>query len=288
MNIFKRANRLSAAQGRALACCAVPILQTEGAKFIRTFGISKAKGKVEYRNKLMSDLNILNEKEAETVVSNFASGRVHEPLISEIFTNIIKERQYEIVRGIFSPLKQNDLHNLDLPSNFKNVWADSTNSANEDIGAFMDFLSSTDQNSTFHKITSSSLLNRLNKAIKGYENTFRALIVFGYSQEELMVLSDFKAWDLGRCGYIGRIAANNNLIGTNEVWDYMLKAAVCAAKSYHGWRAFLAAYFLGCGIACPDIKIGDFRDGINFLLKNNKSPYRKYPLHTDLSNVTPD
>lgn len=53
------------------------------------------------------------------------------------------------------------------------------------------------------------------------------------------------AWDYGRYVSLCRWAAAIDLISTEEAWEFMLKAAKLAQKSYSSWREYGLAYIAG-------------------------------------------
>ena len=201
--------------------------------------------------------------------------------MAEIFNNIIAQHQYEVVRGIFAPLKPDILPDLDLAANFTHLWKTVTNNANDDMTAYLEHLANPDNEragATFHNITTSALLHRINKSIKGYEMAVRSLTVFGYRPEELAEIDNFIAWDLGRCGHVARLAVHVGLLSEDEAWRHMTAAGTTVYATYRSWRQFLGAYFLGRGIDAGADDLGNFGDTVKYLLKDKKSPYQIYPL----------
>lgn len=279
MGIFGRRTKLMQDDARALVCCAILTIQNEGRKAATSFVLTK--NRAEYaRQTLAKDWNISDWGTSLAVLERLSKISADNPVITEIFDHIIAKSQYEVVRGIFSPLKPDALPGLNLPRNFGHIWDSVTNNANSDIDAFMYFLSGADDaNKTFHNITASALLNRINGGISGYEQAVRTLIVFGYSMDELSKIDNFCAWDLGRAGYIAKMAAAAGYIDEATSRQYMLAAGKLAYTVYLDWQQFLAAYFIGRSIMGGSAKdIGHFGDTISYLLKNKKSPYQKYPL----------
>ncbi|MCL2375773.1 MAG: DUF1266 domain-containing protein [Defluviitaleaceae bacterium] len=239
------------------------------------------KRKADYAKQVLSEKwDVTDWGSSITLLEKLSKSENDNPLVSEIFGNIIEASQYEIIRGIFTPLKQDSLLGLDIPNYFGHLWKVSTNKANSDIAAFMDFLhGAEDANKTFHGITASMLLNRINSCISGYEQAMRSLTVSGYTREELTSISNFSAWDLGRCGYIAKLAATAGFIDNATAYQYMMTVGSSAYKTYRSWRQFLAAYFIGHSIIDGNAKgIEAFGETISYLLKDKKSPYQKFPL----------
>jgi len=277
--LFGRGSKLSQDDTRALACCAILTVQDDGQKAALSFSLPK--NKVEQaKQTLVKDWNITDWGTSSFYLELLSRAEFDNPVISEIFWHIIEESQYEITRGIFAPLKQSALPHLGLPRNFGHLWDAVTNNANSDIEAFMHYLSGADDaNKTFHGITASALLNRINSGISGYEQAIRSLIVYGYSMDELSRIDNFCAWDLGRTGYLSKTAASAGFIDEATLRQYMVSAGKLAYASYTSWRQFLAAYFIGRSIVGGNAKdIGNFGDTITYLLRNKKSPYQKFPL----------
>jgi len=281
MSILGRGNKFSHEEARALVCCAILTVQNEGQsqKLVMNFALPKNKT-AESKQSLAKAWDIDDWGTSLTVLEKISRADLDCLIIDEIFRHIISKSQYEITRGIFSPLKQDVLSNLNLPRNFVNLWDDVTNNANSDFDAFLHYLSGAeDANKTFHGITASALLNRINSAISGYEQAIRTLIVFGYSMDELARISNFCAWDIGRTGYLSKMAASAGFIDEPTSRGYMISAAKQAYTTYLDWRQFLAAYFIGHSIKHGNAKlVGDYGDTIQYLLKNKKSPYQKHPL----------
>ena len=147
------------------------------------------------------------------------------------------------------------------------------------MDTFMTYLENPNSaNSTFHNITASLLLSRINACIKGYETTLRSLAIYGFSLEELTKIDNFAAWDLAQGGHVSKLAAAEGFVDKTTAWEYMLTAGENAYRSYTSWRQFLGAYFIGWGMMDNKVNIADFRDTIQYLLKNPKSPYHKLPL----------
>ena len=277
MGIFSKKDELSGAHYRALVCCAIPIAANLGTKDLL---LPYPKIKPEFAAKTLESWDVKDGTTAIAAMESFCSAQAHNPIVSEIFDNIIQKNQYEIIRGIFTPIKQNDLLGLNLAQNFIKLWKSITNNANEDIEAFTDYLANPAENITFHNITQSVVLNRINTGVAGYERTIRSLIVFGCSMDEITKITNFCAWDLGRTGFVAKMSVAAGFIDSDTAWKYMLKAGDDAYKTYISWRQFLAAYFLGRGMALTqkEQEIGEFGDIIGYLLKHKKSPYRISPL----------
>lgn len=278
--MFGRKSNFSSAQYRGLISCAVMIMGDLGPKGILRFDLAGQKPAFA-QNALAKTWEISDADKAVAVMARLVKGEDQTPAVAEVFEHIIKENQYEIARGIFAPIKQEGLANLDLPKNFVNFWKSVTNNANEDIDDFIGFLENpaeARQSATFHNITLSLVLSRLNKYVKGYETALRALRVFGYTTEELLSISNFAAWDLGRCGHIAKMAAFAGYISEDEAWKFLLAVGDEVYKTHDRWRQFLAAYFLGRCMAYSADDMENFGDIMRFLLKDKKSPYRIFPL----------
>jgi len=277
MGIFSKKDSLSRAHYRALVCCAIPMAANFGTKDLL---LPIPKIKPEFAAKALEAWDVKDGRDTISAMESFSLAQAHNPIITEIFDNIIEKNQYEIIRGIFTPIKKNDLLELNLPQNFNNLWKSITNNANEDIEVFTDYLANPSENITFHNITQSVVLNRINTGITGYERTIRSLIVFGCSMDELTKITNFCAWDLGRTGFIAKMSVAAGFIGIDTAWKYMLDAGDSTYKTYINWRQFLAAYFLGRGMALTqkEQEIGEFGDAIGYLLKHKKSPYSLSPL----------
>jgi len=265
--MFGRKDNLSTAQRNALACCAVLIVQDFGAKAVMRMDIAGQKTPPP--------------ADAVLQIEKLAAANDQVPFIREVFDHIIMPNQYEVVRGIFQPIKPDALPDLDLPANFPNLWKVVTNNANEGMDAYLAYLADPGDSrpgATFHNITTSAVLHRINKCIRGYELAVRSLTVFGYRFEELAEIENIAAWDLARCGHVARIAANAGAISTDDAWRHMEAAGKAAYMQYNSWRQFLAAYFLGRGMSLCTDDLGDFGDTVRYLLKDKKSPYQLYPL----------
>ena len=279
MGIFGRGNKISQDDARALVCCAILTVHNEGRKAAMSF--APQKNKEDYAKQVLAkDWDITNQGKSLVALEALSKAEADNLVVAEIFWHIISKSQYEVTRGIFAPIKMDALLGLNLSRNFGYLWEAVTNNANSDFDAFMHFLSGADDtNKTFHNITASALLNRINSSISGYEQAIRTLIVFGYSMEELSKIDNFSAWDLGRTGYLAKMAATAGFIDEVTLRQYMLEAGKLAYIIYLDWRQFLAAYFIGYSISGGSAKkIGDFGDTIQYLLKNKKSPYQKFPL----------
>jgi len=279
MGIFGRGNKLPSDDARALISCAILTVHNENNKAAMSFTLPKGKTDTS-RQALAKDWNVIDWGTSLSLLEKLSRVDYDCLIIDEIFGHIIAESQYEITRGIFAPLKLDALPHLDLPHNFGNLWGDVTNNANSDIDAFMHFLSGADDaNKTFHGITASALLNRINGGISGYEQAIRTLIVYGYSMDELSKIDNFSAWDLGRAGYIAKMANAAGFIDEATSRQYMLSAGKTVYKTYLDWRQFLAAYFIGHSVMQGSAKaIGGYSDTIQYLLRDKKSPYQKFPL----------
>ena len=279
MGIFGRGNKMPQDDARALICCAILAVQDEGNKAAMSFVLPKNRAE-HAKQVLAKDWGVTDWGTGLATLERFSGADMDTPFIDEIFGHIISKSQYEIVRGIFPALKQDVLQYLNLPRDFGRLWETVTNKANSDIDAFMHFLSGAEgANKTFHGITASALLNRINSSISGYEQAIRTLIVFGYSMEELSKIDNFRAWDLGRTGHLSKMAAAAGFIDDATSRQYMITAGKLAYRSYLDWRQFLAAYFIGHSIVAGSAKnVANFTDTINYLLKNKKSPYQKFPL----------
>jgi len=276
--MFARKSGFSAAQNTALISCAILVIQELGPKAIMRMDISQKP--ILSQNILSKNFDIKDEAGAKAFLENLATANNHTPLVAEVFDNVISNSQYEIIRGIFSPLKQDAITRLDLAKNFRCLWQNATNDA--DMPAFLDFLNNPQdgQGAIFHNITASAILSRINKCVKGYETAIRSLKVFGYTPEELVKINTFIAWDIGRCGYVARLCVNAGYIVADDAWKYMQIAGRAAYVAYTSWRQFLAAYFLGRCMYYSADDMGNFGENIRFLLKDKKSPYSWYPLRT--------
>jgi len=271
-------HKVSPEETRALTCCAIMVVGSEGQKAVMSRDLPKRKA--DYAKQLLAEKwNVTDWGSSLASLEKLSKAEDTNPLISEIFTNAIEDSQYEIIRGIFAPLKHDSLLSLDIPKYFSHLWKSSTNKANSDIAAFMDFLNGAeDANKTFHGITASMLLSRINNSISGYEQAIRSLIVSGYTREELVAITNFSAWDLGRCGYLAKLAAIAGFIDDATSYQYMM-AAGNGLTPYSSWRQFLAAYFIGRSIMDGNAKgIEAFGETITYLLKDKKSPYQRFPL----------
>ncbi|MCL2397589.1 MAG: DUF1266 domain-containing protein [Defluviitaleaceae bacterium] len=255
-------------------------LSAFGPKAVMRFNIPKHKPAYA-REVLAETWEITDGTQAVAKIEQLAEANTTCPAVREVFDHIIAKNQSDIIRGIFTPIKGDALLGLNLPQNFVHLWRAATNNANEDIDAFMIFLNNPNEQvpgRTFHNITQAAVLARINKSIAGYEQAVRSLIVFGYSREELAKLSNFSAWDLGRCGHVAKMSALAGYISEAAAWRHMIAAGDAAYKTYNNWREFLAAYFIGRGMAHTADGIADFGETIRFLLKDSKSPYRLFPL----------
>ena len=263
-----------------MVCCALMTAKDLGTKNIMRFDIPGQKPAFS-QGILSKTWEVGCGGTAVAAMERLSQANEHNPVISEITAHIIAGNQYEIVRGIFTPIRPDDLLALDLPRNFKNFWKSVTNNANEDLKAFMDYLEQPEEalrGSTFHNITVSVVTSRLNKYVKGYETALRALGVFGYSADELTPVQNFAALDLGRVGHVARLAAHAGYITDEAAWKYMQAAGDTAYRTYDSWRQFLAAYLIGRGMAEGANDLGDFGEIVRYLLRDKKSPYRLHPL----------
>jgi len=275
---FWGSKNISHDETRALICCAIMVVDSEGQKAVMSRDLPKRKA--DYAKQLLAEKwNVADWGSSLASLEKLSKAEDSNPLISEIFMNVIEASQYEIIRGIFAPLKHDSLLDLNIPKYFTQLWKASTNKANSDIDAFMDFLNGAeDANKTFHGITASMLLSRINNSISGYEQAIRSLIVSGYTREELASITNFSAWDLGRCGYLAKLSATAGFIDEATSYQYMM-ATGNGLSPYTSWRKFMAAYFIGQSIMDGNAKgIEAFGETITYLLKDKKSPYQRFPL----------
>jgi len=230
---------------------------------------------------LSKSYDITDADSAIALLERLAHADGHNPAISEVFEHIIAQNRYEIARSIFAPIRQDNLVDLNIPTNFRQFWKSVTNNANANLDAFMDYLlnpETTEQNATFHNITISAVVGRLNKHIKGYEQSLRALSVFGYDTDELTSISTFVAWDLGRCSYLARMAAHCGYINEDVALQYMDRVGTAAYKTYTDWRQFLGAQILGRNMVLTADDMVDYNQTLIHLLRDKKSPFKQYPL----------
>ena len=263
-----------------MVCAAVLIIKDFGAKNALRLDIAGVKPAVA-QEILAKSYDIADGDSAIAVLERFSRADAQNLVISEVFEHIIAQNKYEIARSIFAPIKQEHIADLNLPTNFPNFWKSVTNNANADLDTFMKFLrnpESAEQSSTFHNITLSAVVGRLNKHIKGYETTMRALSVFGYTADELMNINSFEAWDLGRCCYLARLAAHCGFITEEQAWQFIETSGTATYKTYVDWRQFLAAHFLGRGMTHSADDIVDYNETLAYVLRDKKSPLKLYPL----------
>ena len=278
MGTFGRANKLHPHEVRALVCCAIPMIYSEGRKSALAFGLPNRKPDYA-KETLMRIWEISDRYDSLALLEKLSEANLQVPVISEIFDHIIKKFQYEIIRGVFTPIRSENLLDMNLPKNFQNLWTSSTSNANNDIKAFLSYLHNPgDTGSTFHNITASLLTSRLNNGVAGYEEAIRSLVVYGFSVDELTKIDNFSAWDLGRCGRVAALAVTASYLDKNTAWQYVLTAGKNAYSGYTSWRQFLAAYFIGRSVMNNSDNFEDFRETIQYLVRDSKSPYQKFPL----------
>ena len=280
--MFGRKQSLTAAQNCALVCCAVLSMRDIGPKAIMRMDIPGQKPQFG-RELLAKHYDISDSHTANETIGNLAQIRGQVSFVSEIFDHIIGPRHYEIVRGMFTPFKAEDLPALDISANFPLLWADVTNNANDNLNTYLEYLHNPEESrpgATFHNITSAALVNRINKCISSFEHAVRSLKVFGYSMDELGKVNNFAALDLTHAAHAARLAAHAGFIDEAAAWKHMTTAGKAAYATYTGWRPYLAAYFLGRAIAKSAEDFGDYGDIIRYLLRDKKSPFFLHPLKT--------
>ena len=108
----------------------------------------------------------------------------------------------------------------------------------------------------------------LNKYLGAKSN----LIQLGYSEAELLAITDFSAWDYGRTGYIARYVVQLGYLSKEEAWPYVEDAANHARSVYSSWREYLAAYVLGRALGYGDSSGGIYKV-LAFLLEDEESPF---------------
>lgn len=271
MGIFKRDNGLTEAKLRALICSAIEVMHIEGSnkgyKAVMGLGLSK------------------NIKKGPgfslALLDRLAKGQDESLISQEIFDHVIKKYQYEIIRGTFVPIGRQGLLALNLPSNTPRFWESLTNNANSNIDPFLSFLKGQDDGGAqLHNITLATLLKRIDYMVGEYLKTLRSLVVFGFSLDELAKIDNLCAWDYGRAGFVAKKALSDGHIDKDKAWGYMLAAGNDVYAKYASWKQFLAAFFIGRCMVIGVDDIADYSDTIRFLMKNRKSPYKKYPLRT--------
>jgi len=275
-----RFTKLSVSQQRGLICGAVMIAKEFGEKNVLRLDVAGLKPSAA-QEILSKSYDITDTNSAVAVLEHLVNADGHNPAISEVFEHIIAQNKYEIARSIFAPIRQENLVDLDIPTNFQHFWKSVTNNANANLDAFMDYLlnpETSEQNATFHNITISAVVGRLNKHIKGYEQTLRSLGVFGYDAEELTSISTFVAWDLGRCSYLVRLASHCGYIAEDVALQYLENVGVAVYKVYVDWRQFLGALLLGRGMVQTADDMVDYNQALSHLLRDKKSPFKLYPL----------
>lgn len=97
--------------------------------------------------------------------------------------------------------------------------------------------------------------------------------------------SEFKnisvdAWDLGRLVLVTRCCYDSQYISEEEAWQYIMSAYEKSRELYHNWGEFAKGYIVGRAMwNGNDFALNGIVSIAEGLLKDENSPWIKYPLH---------
>jgi len=95
--------------------------------------------------------------------------------------------------------------------------------------------------------------------------------------EELSVIDNFAAWDLGRVAMIARYSVAFGYLSEDEAWPFIEEAAQIASNIYRDWAQFFQAYALGRALGYGGHGTYDYLSfEIAYLLYNENSPVKQH------------
>jgi len=227
------------------------------------------------RNLLADSWDITGREQTLDTMSSLSTGNGQGAVANDIFDLFIKN-------GIAGELTTESLYDFYDYINIDNaqaLWQSSINRAIPQMEEFIktEGLPEDEAEDVLWAFADMVFVNIANNGIAGYSAGRAFLESLGYTRAELSAIDDFRAWDYGRAGLIGRYGTLAGFVEPADVWPYMIAAANNAGKIYGDWRQFLAAYFLGRSIAFSDEGLADFRDVADYLLNDDDSPLRRVP-----------
>jgi hypothetical protein len=221
----------------------------------------------EERKKLKEWWGIEDESEAIKVMAYLSTADGHTPVANEIYSKLIAKGKLEPV----------DWDTFDSYNEFEHLTKNSFERAEGQLPEFMEKnnIPKEDEEEAFQTLAKIIFINRVNNTLTAYPKTVDFLKKHEFIADELNKISDLSAWDYGRCGMIARGSTHCGYVTENEGWKYMLAAGENAANKYENWREFFAAYFIGRAVAYGDDDLEYFDEAVEYLLKNEDSPYQK-------------
>ena len=299
---------------RAWTCAAILMALQVGVYSTRAFGnqVDAWGFTVAHSKSLLHDSwGIFNHEDAIRILDQLSKGQTHTPVANEIYSELIAKGRMEpldtepvdfykfndsMVQEVYE-LKETYTASLGRAKSYFGEVFVSSGKANilKQKGVLFFDRSATGQErkelpdwsnveldeeakKDLYNIIHDEYVVRINFALKNYPNAIKWLSYTGYTEDELKKISNFAAWDYGRCGFIAQHAHKSGYITEDEAWHYMLIAGENTALNYTSWREFLAAYFIGRFLAYGSEGINEFRFHTNYLLTHPNSVYQEFPL----------
>jgi hypothetical protein len=225
------------------------------------------------RESLSVAWDIHDREEALRVMKYLAEGEGHTAFANEIYDKYITKK-------LWRPFKYKLIDNIEL---YEPILKRAYTISAEHLPEFMkqNGIQLHLKNEAHRELAESYYVHYVDEGTAQYDNAITHLAFFGMKKSIAKKITNFAAWDYGRCGYIGRYAAHAGYITEDEAWEHMLTAVRNAEKDYSNWQEYLGAYLIGRYIAYGNKDSEEFNDVLHFLLKNHyHSFYNKIPLRT--------
>ena len=261
-------------QTRALLLGAVIPMVNTGVDAALRFSLPKTKP-AHARNLLADSWDITGREQTLGTMSDLAVGNGQGSVANDIFDLFIRN-------GIEDELTTEslyDFYDYFYIDDAEYLWQSSINRAVPKMEEYMQAESSGEDEpeNVLGAFAVMVFVDMVNNGIAGYSVGMKFLESLGYTRAELSAIDDFRAWDYGRTGTIGRYGALAGFVESTDAWPYMTDAANNAAKIYNDWRQFAAAYFLGRCLAFSAEDLDDFRDVADYLINDDDSPFKQVP-----------
>jgi len=94
------------------------------------------------------------------------------------------------------------------------------------------------------------------------------------SHDDMKVIDNFAAWDLGRVAMVARYSVAFGYITEAQAWPFIEQAAQTASEIYKDWTQFFQAYALGRALAYGKYDFIVYE--IAYLLNNENSPAKQH------------
>lgn len=122
-----------------------------------------------------------------------------------------------------------------------------------------------------------SLMEYVNNIKESLETLVDEHVILGASEFKTIAVD---AWDLGRLVMVTRCCYDSQYIGEEEAWQYIMASYEKSRELYNNWGEFAKGYIVGRAMwNGNDFALNGIIGIANGLLKDENSPWIKYPLH---------